>query len=207
MAEHVTEAHQTYDKPVSYSLIERIGNSLPHPFLIFCYLALTIIALSALLAVQGVGVSHPSTGEWVTVKSLVSREGLQWILTSALDNFVGFKPLGLVLAMTLGIGLAEGVGLIQTALREALTKVPGRFLTYMIFVIGIVGNLASDAAVVIIPPIAAMIFHNAGRHPVAGLVAGFAAVSSGFTANFFITGTDALLSGISTEAIEGIREG
>ena len=207
MTEHATLPSKTLDKPASFSLIERIGNSLPHPFLIFCYLALTIVALSALLSTLGAGVNHPGTGEWVGIKSLVSRDGLQWILTSALGNFVEFKPLGLVLAMTLGIGLAEGVGLIQTALREALTKVPARFLTYMIFIMGIVGNLASDAAVVIIPPIAAMIFHNAGRHPVAGLVAGFAAVSSGFTANFFITGTDALLSGISTEAIEGIKEG
>ncbi len=56
---------------------------------------------------------------------------------------------------------------------------------------------------VIIPPLAAMIYYSVGKHPIAGLLTAFVAVSAGFTANFLIAGTDVLLSGISTEVIQG----
>ena len=188
-------------------LIESIGNKLPHPFYIFWILAGFVLCISELLSLMRAEVIHPTSGDVIQVKSLISREGIQWVLTSALSNFINFKPLSLVLAMNLGIGLAKGVGLIETAICVTLSRVSGNLLTPMVFVIGIVGSLASDAAIIIIPPLAAMMFQAAGRHPVAGMVAGFAATSSGFTANFFITGTDALLSGISTEAIQSMRPG
>src|SRR5690606_35736414 len=77
-------------------------------------------------------------------------------------------------------------------------------VTYVVLFIGVIGNLASDAAFVIVPPLAAMVFHALGRHPLAGLAAGFAGAGAGFTANIFITGSDALLSGISTEVAQTI---
>lgn len=185
-------------------LVERLGNSLPHPFFIFAVLAILVIMSSAVMANWGVSVLHPKTQELLAIKSLLSTEGLQWMLTDAIHNFISFKPLGLVVVMTMGIGLAEQVGLLNTALRSILLWVPKSALTLMVFFAGIVGNLASDAAVVMIPPLAALVFLSAGRHPVAGLISGFAAVSSGFTANIFITGTDALLSGITQEVTSSL---
>ncbi len=116
-----------------------------------------------------------------------------------LDNFTGFAPLGLVLVMMLGIGLAEKVGLLDYAIRKTILNSPPALITYTIVFVGILGNLASDAAVVLVPPLGALVFYKIGRHPLAGLVAGFAGAGAGFTANLFIAGTDALLSGISTE--------
>ncbi|WP_221567745.1 AbgT family transporter [Alkalihalobacillus sp. TS-13] len=187
--------------------VEVLGNKLPHPFMLFIYLALGIIVLSAVISMFNVTVDHPGTGEEVAIKSLISGEGLKYILTSMLTNFVEFKPLGLVLGMMLGIGLAQKVGLIQTFMKKTIINAPPKLVTYAVVLTGILGNLASDAAFIIVPPIAAMVFLTLGRHPIAGLAAGFAGVGAGFTANFLITGTDALLSGISTEVAKNIGDG
>ncbi|ARI78617.1 AbgT family transporter [Halobacillus mangrovi] len=186
------------------NFVEKAGNKLPEPFMLFVYLAAFTILFSWIVSLFGVTVEEPGTGEVVAIKSLVSGEGLNYILTSMLDNFTGFAPLGLVLAMMLGIGLADKVGLLETAIKSTILKAPKSLITYAVIFVGILGNLASDAAFVIVPPLAAMVFYTIGRHPLAGLAAGFAGVGSGFTANIIIAGTDALLSGISTEVMESI---
>ncbi|CDQ38542.1 AbgT family transporter [Virgibacillus salexigens] len=180
--------------------IEIVGNKLPDPFILFSVLALLIIIASSIFSMFGASVIHPGTGEELQVKNLASSEGLQFILTSMLENFTGFAPLGLVLAMMLGIGLAEKVGMLDYAIKRTILKSPPALITYTVVFVGILGNIASDAAMVLVPPLAAMVFYKVGRHPLVGLVAGYAAAGAGFTANLFIAGTDALLSGISTEA-------
>ncbi|MGQ7276501.1 AbgT family transporter [Brevibacillus thermoruber] len=184
--------------------IETVGNKLPHPFMLFVYLCLILMVISAILAGLDISVMHPGKGEAVPVKSLLSVEGIHWILTSMLKNFTEFPALGLVLTMTLGIGLAEKVGLLTTVLRKIMTRVPKAIVSYAVVFVGVLGNLASDASMVIIPPLGGLVFLAMGRHPIAGIAAGMAGVSSGFTANLFIAGTDALLSGISTEVAKTI---
>ncbi|MGA9289323.1 MAG: AbgT family transporter, partial [Anaerobacillus sp.] len=186
--------------------IERVGNKLPDPFILFVGLAVFVIIVSAIFHMFGATVTHPGTGEELQVKSLASGEGLQYILTSMLDNFTGFAPLGLVLAMMLGIGLAEKVGMLDYAIKKTILKSPPALITYTVVFVGIMGNIASDAAMVLVPPLAAMVFYKVGRNPIAGLAAGYAAAGAGFTANLLIAGTDALLAGITTEAAQIIDE-
>ena len=184
--------------------IERHGNKLPDPFFLFFYLAIGVIILSWFISLFDVSFTQPGDEEVLVIKSLISKEGFEFIVTSMLDNFITFKPLGIVLAMMLGIGLADKVGLLETAIKSTIIKAPNSLVTYAVVVTGILGNLASDAAFVIIPPLAAMVFYNINRHPLAGLAAGFAGVGAGFTANVMITGADAVLSGISTEVTESM---
>lgn len=184
--------------------IERIGNKLPHPFMLFIYLAVFLMVVSAILHAFDLTVLDPGTNETVAVRSLLSQEGFLYILSSMLSNFTGFAPFGLVITMMLGIGLAQKAGLFETFMKTTILKAPKSLVTYAVVFAGILGNIASDAAMIIIPPMAAMVFHTIGRHPLAGLAAGFASVGAGFTANFMIAGTDALLAGISTEAARTI---
>src|SRR5690625_282739 len=181
-------------------IVERVGNRLPDPFILFVLLAFLMIIISWIFSVFDASVVHPGTGEDTPIKSLVSGEGVQFILTSMIENFTGFAPLGIVLAMMLGIGLTERVGLLDYAIRKTILKSPPVLITYTVVFVGILGNLASDAAIVLIPPLAAIVFYKIGRHPLAGLAAGYAGAGAGFTANLFVAGTDALLAGISTEA-------
>ncbi|HSO57372.1 MAG TPA: AbgT family transporter [Paenisporosarcina sp.] len=182
--------------------VERAGNKLPDPFMLFVYLAVFVIITSWIVNLFNVTVLHPKTQEVLEIKSLLSGEGVQYILTSMLTNFTGFAPLGLVLAMMIGIGLAERVGLLEATIKRTIMKAPKRLVSFTIVFVGIMGNIASDAAFVIIPPLAATVYYIIGRHPLAGLAAGFAGVGAGFTANLIVNGTDGLLSGISTEAIK-----
>ncbi|MDI7741315.1 AbgT family transporter [Lysinibacillus fusiformis] len=186
--------------------VEKIGNKLPHPFMLFFYLTLILIVISFILGTIHASVIHPNTGETVTVNNLLSKEGVRYILANTLTNFTGFAPLGLVLTMMLGIGLSERVGLFSALMTKAITKTPKRIVTFMVVFIGILGNIASDAAFVVIPPLAALVFLSLGRHPLAGLAAGLAGAGIGFTANILVAGTDALLSGISTEIAKTIDE-
>ncbi|MBU5467279.1 AbgT family transporter [Virgibacillus sp. MSJ-26] len=181
-------------------IVERVGNRLPDPFILFVFLAFLMIIISWIFSMFDASVVHPGTGEDTPIKSLVSGEGVQFILTSMIENFTGFAPLGIVLAMMLGIGLTERVGLLDYTIRKTILKSPPVLITYTVVFVGILGNLASDAAIVLIPPLAAIVFYKIGRHPLAGLAAGYAGAGAGFTANLFVAGTDALLAGISTEA-------
>ena len=128
-------------------------------------------------------------------------EGLHWFLSNMVKNFTGFAPLGLVITMTLGIGLCEESGLVMSLLRAGLSDVPPAIVPYLIAFIGTVGNIASDTANVIVPPVAGILFLAAGKNPVVGMICGYAGANAGFTANLMIAGTDSLLQGITNTAI------
>lgn len=180
--------------------VERVGNKIPHPFILFTILIVIIAVLSFIMSKMGISVVNPSTNEVVGVQNLLSGEGMEYALVNAVKNFTGFAPLGLVLTMTLGIGLAEEVGLMSAFMRKTILGASPKIITFVIMLIGINGNIASDAAIVIIPAISAMIFLSIGRNPLAGVALGYAATTGGFSANFLIAGTDALLQGITNEA-------
>lgn len=184
--------------------IERAGNTLPHPFILFLYITAGLAVLSAVLSLMGVSAVNPTTGETVTVQNIISRDGLVWIVENMLLNFSGFAPLGLVLAMQMAIGLAEGSGLLDTFMRRAILGVPLWALSATVLFLGINGSIASEASIIVIPALAATAFQAVGKHPIAGLIAGYAATNAGFTANILITGTDALLYGVTEDAAQMI---
>ena len=188
-------------------MIERLGNKLPHPGTIFEILCSIIIFTSAIMAKMGVSVTYTgldrSTMEVkemsANVISLLTPEGIRYMLTSAVKNFTSFAPLGTVLVALLGVGVAEGTGLIGTLLTKLVTSTPKRLITVVVVFAGVMSSIASDAGYVILVPLGAIIFLSFGRHPMAGLAAAFAGVSGGYSANLLAGPTDALLAGISTE--------
>ncbi|WP_017623498.1 AbgT family transporter [Nocardiopsis chromatogenes] len=185
--------------------VERAGNRLPEPFLLFLLLFLAVGAASALMAALGTTVDVPDGGT-EPVRSLFSAEGLAWFTTTLVDNFIGFPPLGVVLTVLLGVGVAQRSGLLTALVRRAFGRAPRWLLPYVVGIIGVSANIMSDASMILVPSLAALVFAAAGRHPVAGLLGGFAAATAGFSVGPFITGTDALLSGITTAAAEPVAE-
>ena len=167
--------------------IERVGNMLPHPFILFLYIIAALAVLSTVLSLLGVSAVNPTTGELVEVQNIISRDGLVWIVENMLTNFSTFAPLGLVLAMQMAIGLAEGAGLLDTFMRRAILGVPLWALSATVLFLGINGSIASEASIIVIPALAATAFQAMGKHPIAGLIAGYAATNAGFTANVLIT--------------------
>lgn len=192
--------------------VEVVGNKLPHPFWLFVYLIIIIIGLSYILSKAGVSVTYMAAGKGgaeakmttVVVNNLMSYDKMRAFLTDFVKTYVNFAPLGLIMVMTLGIGLLEQSGLISAFMRKAILGAPSWAVTATLAVIGINANLASDAGIIFTPAIGGAIFKALGRNPWIGVITGFAAGCGGFTANFFIAGTDALLAGITESAAKGM---
>lgn len=188
--------------------VERGGNKLPHPLTLFWIFCLIIAIISAITAASGASVTYEAFDKkegiiketTLTIKSLLDAEGIRYIFTSMVKNFTGFAPLGTVLVALIGIGVAEGSGLMGATMKKVVTATPKRLLTSIVVLAGVMSNIASDAGYVVLIPLGAVIFLSFGRHPIAGLAAAFAGVSGGFSANLLLSTTDPLLSGITTEA-------
>ena len=181
--------------------IEAVCNKLPPPAILFCWLFLFTAIIGAVFTMTGLTLVNPSSGEAVTSANLFSTEGLHWFLDNMVKNFTGFAPLGLVISMTLGIGLCEESGMLISLLNSSLKNVPASMVPYVIAFIGTVGNIASDTAMVVIPPMAAIVYMGVGKHPDVGMMVGYAGAQAGFTANLMVAGTDTLLQGLTNQAI------
>ncbi|HKL53681.1 MAG TPA: AbgT family transporter [Wenzhouxiangellaceae bacterium] len=184
----------------SLDVIERVGNRLPDPAVLFFLLMLVVWALSALLAPIEFSALHPQTGEPIQVVNQLAGDELARFLSQMVTVFTSFAPLGIVLVAMLGVGVAEHTGFINAALRKMLGVTSPRLLTPMLILVAIVSHTAADAGYVVVIPLGAVIFYAAGRHPLAGIAAAFAGVSGGFSANFIPSAIDPMLAGITEEA-------
>lgn len=199
--------------------VERTGNGLPDPVFLFFYLIAILVVISVVATLIGAsailspeilaGMPEAQKARFgigadgvVNAKSLLSAENLQKLLTKMPQTFAHFHPLGMVLTVMLGAGVAERSGLFGTAMRAAVGNAPKYLLTPLVAFIAMMGNLAADAAYVVLIPLAGIVFAAAGRNPIAGIAAGFAGVSAGFSANLVMGQLDALLLGITAEAAQ-----
>ncbi|WP_062260299.1 AbgT family transporter [Endozoicomonas arenosclerae] len=182
--------------------VERVGNKLPDPSLMFLYGTLIVWICSAVLAQFNVEMIHPTTGQAIEVNNLLTGDAMADFLSSMVTNFTGFAPLGIVLVAMLGVGVSEKSGFINTGLKKLLNLTHDKLLTPMLVVVAILSHLAADAGYVLVIPLGGIIFHAAGRHPLAGIVTAFAGVSGGFAASFVPTGTDPLLQGFTQSAAQ-----
>lgn len=187
--------------------IERTGNRLPDPAMLFVIATLLIMVLSQIAYMENwsvektvtvsSGTSHVLSVVKIHAVGLLTADGLWWAISHMVDNFIKFPPLGLVLVGMLGIGIAERSGLLSAMLSRSMTLMPAALLTPTIIFVGVMSSLALDAGYIVLPPLAAAIYYAAGRPPLAGIAAVFAGVSAGFSANLFITAVDPLLSGLT----------
>ncbi|MCX7833738.1 MAG: AbgT family transporter [Ignavibacteria bacterium] len=180
--------------------VEIIGNKLPHPAILFLILAFIVVIISYIAHYFDFTAIHPVSNEVIHPKNLLSSDGIRWMYTNVVKNFVNFPPLGLVLAVMIGLGVAEGSGLFNVMIRALVLNAPKRLITAALVFAGVLSHIASEAGYVILIPLGALVFYSLGRHPIAGLAAAFSGVSGGFGANFLIGSVDPILAGLSTSA-------
>lgn len=188
--------------------VEWFGNLLPHPVTLFAMFAAAIVLGSGVAAYFDVSAIDPrpegtagrAADGVIRVVNLVSVDGLQRIVSNLVTNFTSFPPLGVVLVALLGVSIAEHSGLISAAMRGLVMGASKRMVTVTIVFAGVLSNTASELGYVVLIPMAAIIFHSLGRHPLAGLAAAFAGVSGGYSANLFIGTVDPLLAGFTQSA-------
>lgn len=190
-------------------VVERAGNKVPHPAIIFLLLIAGTIVLAHILQMFGASVTYevlnPVTDSLETVtanaRSLLSVDGVRFMYTSLIPNFMGFTAVGLLIAAMIGAGVAEESGLVTALIRKLVIVSPKRALTYILVFVGILSSIAADAGYLVLIPLAGVAFISVGRHPLAGLAAGFAAVASAFTVNMLIKPLDAVLVEFTNDAI------
>lgn len=177
----------------SLDIIEKSGNKLPDPVVIFISLCLIILFASFVTGKTGVSAKNPADGKVIEAVNLLTPEGIAKIISEAVNNFATFPPLGLVLVVMIGVGVAEKTGYFETLMKYTIEKTPRKIIVPMIILVGILGNAAGDAAPIVLPPIAAMVFIKLGYHPVAGLVMAYASALGGYSASLMIGMSDALI--------------
>lgn len=192
--------------------VERAGNRLPDPVFIFIYLIAILIVISLVCAWAGVSAAHPTKLAAdgadpliLSAQSLLSAENIRKFWTDMPATFTHFHPLGYVLVVMLGAGVAERAGLFASGIRYTMRHAPKGLLTPTVALVAMLSNHAADAGYVVVIPLAAIVFAAAGRHPIAGIAAGFAGVSGGFSANFTPGTLDALLFGVTESAVEAAQ--
>ena len=196
-------------------VVEWLGNALPHPVSLFALFAAGVVVLSGILGYFDVSVVDPrpvgaqgrADNGLIEVVSLMNAEGLRTIVLNLVRNFVEFAPLGTVLVALLGVGVAERSGWLTAVIRGMVLNAKPALVTVIVVFAGVLSNTASEMGYVVLVPLAAVVFHSLGRHPLAGLAAAFAGVSGGYSANLLIGTVDPLLSGITTEAARLIDPG
>ena len=190
-------------------LVETVGNKVPHPAVIFFIMAGLVIALSHLFYLLGTSVDYevvnPQTHQvehaTATVNSLLSASGIRFMLTSMVRNFMNFGPVGIILVVMIGVGLAEQAGLMTAFIRKIVQVTPRKAVTWILVTLGVLGSIAADAAYLILIPLGAAAFLSLGRHPLAGLAAAFSGVAAAFGVNFLIVPIDPVLTEITNDAI------
>ncbi|MDB8790720.1 AbgT family transporter [Romboutsia sp. 1001216sp1] len=200
--------------------IEKLGNKLPHPVLMFIYIAAFVLVLSAILGSLGVVAKTPlgdfpinnllgqkpievlKVGATGTEVAERYSNGLSYVIGTAIANFMNMYAIGTILIIMLAIGLMEQSGYLTMAMKSIVQATPMKLVTPVVIFLGVMSNMASDAGYVVLIPLAALMYYTLGRNPIAGLAAGFAGVSGGFSANLFVSSTDALLLPFTQAAAE-----
>ncbi len=190
------------------NVVERLGNFLPHPVTLFALFAMGVVLVSGIAGWLDLSVTDPrpegargrSPDGVIRAISLMNGDGVRQMLENLVTNFTGFVPLGTVLVALLGVGVAERSGLLGAVIRALVLRAPRHLVTVAVVFAGVVSNTAAEMGYVVLVPLAAVIFHSLGRHPLAGLAAAFAGVSGGYSANLLIGTVDPLLAGITQEA-------
>ena len=181
--------------------VEVMGNKIPNPMLLFIYLCIAVIAISAVCSIFHVSAVNPVTGELVEVVNLFSKDGFVRMLTTFVTNFTGTSALGLTLTCMLGVGVAEASGLFHVALR-GLAKAKGsdlKVIAIFCFVC-VMADCTGGAGFVVMPPLGALIWAAMGRNPMAGMLAAYASVSGAFASNLMITSMDVVNMGYTEAA-------
>ena len=182
--------------------IERVGNKIPEPFVLFVGLFTILAVVSTGLALGDVQAQVEGAEEPTVVRGFFTAEGIRWFTTTLVDNFVGFPPLGTVVVILLAVGIAQRSGLLSAVIKRSFSGWPSWALPYAVALVGTVGSVMADSVMIVLPPLAAMVFAAAGRHPVAGLLGAFAAAGAGYSTSLVVTSLDALFAGI-TDAVTG----
>lgn len=191
-------------KPITgvLAFIERLGNRVPDITILFIGAFIIVCIISAILSTMTFGYVNPATGKQLQIINMLSPQSLITLMSKMVTNYSGFPPLAMVIVATLGVGIAEGSGYLNIALRKLLSITPQKAITPVVILVGMLSHLGPDSGYVIIIPIAAYMFYASGKHPLAGIAASFAGIAGAFAANYTPSAIDPVIQGFTQSAAQ-----
>lgn len=183
-------------------LIERVGNKIPDITILFISAFLLVCVISAILSQINFNYVHPATGKPILVTNMLSGKSIVDMMSKMVSNYANFPPLSMVIVATLGIGIADGSGYINTGLKKILSVTPKVLITPVVILVGMLSHLGPDSGYVVIIPIAAYMFYATGKHPLSGIAAAFAGIAGAFAANYTPSAIDPVIQGFTQSAAQ-----
>lgn len=182
--------------------VERLGNKIPHPVYLFIWLWVLALLMSWALGMAGVSVVNPSTGDTVTVVNMMTSKAWADFLKNMGSTWMSFAPMLTVPLCTLGMAVATHSGMLNATLRSAGASNSDWKMALVVAFIGVMANLAGDAAFIVFPPLVALLYASTNRNPLNGLFLAYGSVSVGFGANLLPGSADASLAALTEAAAQ-----
>ncbi|MBQ9853855.1 MAG: AbgT family transporter [Bacilli bacterium] len=181
-----------------------------HPAIVLFLLTIVIMIVSSVGNILNLETSYytvnSATGAMEThivrINNLFNRTGLRYLISSMMDNFTSFAPLGTLIVGLMGVGVAYKSGFLNSFFKMITKDKPRKLFTFLVVFCGVIFSMFFEVGYVILIPVAAILFMNLGRHPSAGVCASFAGITFGYGANLFVNGLDNTLSLYTKSAIK-----
>ena len=165
-----------------------------HPITTFINLTILVIVLSGILAALDIQATYNTVNvntkdlepTLVAVESLLSFDGLKFIISNAAKNFLSFGPLGMLLLSLMGITVAEGTGFIETLTKRHLSKLSKGTITFLVIFIATISSLINEVGYAILIPLVALVYFINNRNPILGIITAFCGVSFGYGVSIFV---------------------
>jgi aminobenzoyl-glutamate transport protein len=173
----ITSIDEPEEKTKTFlDVVEKVGNKVLHPAVIFFILSGLVIVLLHLFYLLGTSVDYevvnPQTHQvehtTAAVNSLLSGVGIRFMLTSMIWNFMNFAPVGIIFVVMIGVGLAEQAGLMTALIKKIVQVTPRKAVTWILVTVGVLASIAADAGYLVLIPLGAAAFLGLGRHPLPG---------------------------------------
>lgn len=134
----------------------------------------------------------------ITVRNIISIEGIKYLFENIVTNFMNFKPLVLFIIFLLGLGICEQSGLMH-AIISPLKKIKFNFLIFITLFMGIISTFIGDLSYIILIPLVGVIYKYMERNPIIGILTMFIGITIGYGTGLIFNYNDHLI-GLLTQS-------
>ncbi len=165
-----------------------------HPITVFLFLTVIVVFLSAILSafeMQGTyntvnEVTNELESVLISVENMLNFDGMKYIFSNALRNFISFAPLGMLLLALIGISVAKATGFIDAFGNRHFLKMRKRNLTFVVLFLATFSSLINEVGYSFLIPLAAIFYIMNNRNPLLGIITAFCGVSFGYGVSLFV---------------------
>jgi len=176
------------------------------PVITIIGLILAIMLASSILSMMEVGVSKTvianntlESSPVITVNNAISFSGIISIITNSLTNLELLNPLLLLIMSLMAVGIGEASGLFQILFKK-VKKINTNTLVFVTLFIGIISSIIGEYSYILLLPLIAVIYEQAGKKPLLGIYTMFIGLTIGYGTGLFYNIEDMTLGAITMSA-------